>query len=295
MRDYTQAADFAPRLVKGRNLMKNKLSISAAISIIFIFLVVATTLIVHSQKQEKQDDQNYRQQRIQQLQRFQQGVPIADYNEPLSANIEERIKRIKKNRARNIKEEQPGEARRFMLTEERESSYGSTPKDLSIRPAIPAKRSNAIIVGEVVNGEAHLSEDKVSIYSEFAVRNLGVLKNAAPELFSPEKPVIVSREGGGVRFPSGKVIYYLNTDTPMPQIGKTYLFFLKYSDETGFSIITAYELTQGQVFPLDGLKLNEGVVPQYAGHQSFRGTPEADFLNQVKAAIANNTDVFIRR
>lgn len=275
--------------------MKNKLNILTTIGIIFVFVVVGTTLIVHSQKQEKPDDQNYRQQRIQQLQRFQQGVPIADYNEPLPANIEERIKRVKKNRARNIKEEQPGEARRFMLTEQRESSYGATPKDLSIRPAIPAKRSDAIIVGEVINGEAHLSEDKVSIYSEFAVRNLGVLKNTTPESFSAERPVIISRGGGGVRFPSGKVIFYLNIDTPMPQIGKRYLFFLKYSDEAGFSIITAYELLQGQVFPLDGLTLNGTIVPQYAGHQSLRGASEADFLNQVKAAIANNADVFIRR
>ena len=273
--------------------MKHKQEL-LVISIIFVF-VIGTTLIVHSQKQEKQDDQNNRLEKIQQLQKIQQDVPIADYNEPLPANTEEKIKRTKKNRARNLKEEQPGEAKRFMLTEQRESSYGYTPSHAPVQPALPAKRSDAIIVGEVVNGEAHLSEDKVSIYSEFVVRNLGVLKNITPESFSSERPIIVSREGGGVRFPSGKVIFYLNTDKPMPQIGKRYLFFLKYSDETGFSIITAYELTQGRVSPLDGLMRNGTIVRQYAGQQSLRGAPEADFLNQVKEAIANNSDVFISR
>ncbi|MGI8469180.1 MAG: hypothetical protein ACR2N3_12085 [Pyrinomonadaceae bacterium] len=273
--------------------MKNKRELLTAISIIFVFLIVATTLIVHSQKQ---DDQNYRQQRIQQLQKIQQDVPIANYNELLPDNIEERTKRVKKNRVRNLKLQPPNDPRRFALTEESESTYGLTPNDLHVEPAIPAKRSDAIIVGEVINGEAHLSEDKVSIYSEFAVRNLGVLKNTSPESFSPEKPVIVSREGGGVRFPSGKVIFSFVLDRPMPKIGRIYAFFLKYSDETGFSIITAYELMQRQVFPLDGIvPTNGAIVRQFAGHQSFKGAPEADFLNRVKAAIANNSDVFIRK
>ncbi|MGI8470484.1 MAG: hypothetical protein ACR2N3_18755 [Pyrinomonadaceae bacterium] len=113
--------------------------------------------------------------------------------------------------------------------------------------------------------------------------------------FNAGKSIIASREGGGVRFPSGKVIFDLNTDTPMPKVGRIYVFFLKYSDETGFSIITAYELLQGQVFPLDGVTLEGNVVRQYAGHQSFRDAPEADFLNRAKEAIRNNSDVFIGR
>ena len=272
--------------------MKNKRNLLIVIGVIFVFLAVGTTLIVNSQRQ---DEQSKRRQQLQQLQRIQQDVPIANYNEPLPNDVGERVKRQKKNRARNIKEDQPGEARRFMLTEQRESGYTYTPKHLSVQPAIPAKQSDSIIVGEIINGEAYLSEDKVSIYSEFAVRNLGVLKNITPESLGSERPTIVSRGGGGVRFPSGKVIFDLNTDNPMPRIGKRYLFFLNYSDEAGFSIITAYELLQGQVFPLDGLSRNGIVVRQYTGHHSFRGAPEADFINRVKEAIANNTDVFIGR
>lgn len=272
--------------------MKDKQSLQI-ISVFFVFLVFGVPLTVRSQNQGIYDDSKYRQEQIQRLQKFQQGVPIADYNEPLPANIEERIKREKKNRARNLKLQPPNDPKQFMLTEERESNYGFTPSHASVQPTIPAKRSHAIIIGEVINGEAYLSEDKVSIYSEFAVRNPIVLKNITPESISAETPIIVSRGGGGVKFSSGKVIFVLNTDTPMPQIGKTYLFFLKYSDEIGFSIITAYELTQGHVFPLDGLTLNGNIVRQYAGQQSLRGTSETEFLNKVKEAIANNLDFFV--
>lgn len=269
--------------------MKNKWKMLGVIGIIFVFLAVGTTLIVNSQRRDDRNDQNVQSQRI------QQDVPIADYNEPLPSDIQERIKREKKNRARNTKIQPPNNPRQFMLTEGRESNYGIIPSHASVQPAIPAKRSDAVIIGEVINGEAHLSEDKISIYSEFTVKNPVVLKNLTPESISAERPVIVSRGGGGVRFPSGKVIYNLLLGNPMPQKGKTYLFFLKYSDESGFSINTAYELTQGQVFPLDGLTPNGTVIKQYAGHQSLRGASEVDFLNQVKEAIRNNSDVFIRR
>ena len=80
----------------------------------------------------------------------------------------------------------------------------------------------------------------------------------------------------------------------MPIVGKKYVFFLNYSNETGFSIITAYELRQGQVFPLDGVSGNGSVVRQVAGYQSFKGVSEVDFLNRVKEAIENNSDIFKR-
>ncbi len=275
--------------------MKNKWA-ATIISFIFV-LLVGTVLVVHSQRQDNPNNQSESEQaqKIQQLQRIQQDVPIANYNEPLPNNIEERIKREKRNRVRNLKLQPPNDPRKFMLTEERESTYGIISSHFAVQPAIPARRSDAIIIGEVINGEAHLSEDKVSIYSEFAVKNLETLKNITPEPFNTGKPIIISRDGGGVRLPSGKVIFVLSLDKPMPKVGRIYLFFLKYSNETEFSIITAYELTQGQVFPLDGLIPTGVVVRQYAGHQSFRGAPEANFLNQVKEAIRNNSDVFIRR
>lgn len=253
--------------------------------LLFILTITTTTTItiIHSQKQDKQNNQ---------LQKIQQRVPVADYNESLPSNIEEKTKREKRNKVRNIEPQSPDEARRFRLTDEMESTYGAVPKHASVEPAIPAKRSDAIIIGEITGAKAYLSEDQVSIYSEFEVGNPEVLKNTTPESISSEKTAIVSRDGGGVRFPSGKVIYRWIWDKPLPEVGKKYLFFLEYFDQAGFSIITAYELREGKVFPLDGAKPSGRVTVQYAGHHSFKGASEKDFLNQVKEAVENNSDIF---
>lgn len=269
--------------------------------IVVLFITVGTTLIIHSQKQNEQNNpsQINRQNKderngIDEINRRNKDVPVADFDEPLPSNKEERIKREKKNKARNIESEQPDEARRFRLTDEMESTYGGVPKHLRIEPPIPVKRSAAVVVGEITNAKAYLSQDKVSIYSEFEISNPEVLKNTTSESLNAEKTITVSREGGGVRFPSGKVIYRWVLDRPMPQVGKKYIFFLNYSAETGFSIITAYELREGQNFPLDGATPEGYVVRQFAGHHSFKGVPETDFLYQVKEAIENNSDVFNR-
>lgn len=270
------------------NLMKNKWKMIITINVIFaLFIIVGTTVIIHSQKQDKQNNPS-------QINQQKKEVPIADYNESLPRNIEERTEREKKNKARNLKLQKSDDPKRFMLTEERESTYGLIPSHAPIEPAIPAKESAAVIIGEITNSKAYLSEDKTSIYSEFEVSNTNVLKNTTPETFSIEKPNIVSRAGGGVRFPSGKVIDQFLLGNPMPQIGRKYLFFLKYSTETEFSIITAYELTQGQVLPLDGVMPNGKVIRQLAGYQSFKGISEVIFLNQVKEAIEKNLDIFTK-
>ncbi len=284
------------------NFMKNKWKMIIALNVIVVlFITVGTTLIIHSQKQDEQNNPSQTNQQnkgerngLAEINRRNKDVPVADFNEPLPSNLAERTKREKKNKARNTKFEQPDDASRFRMTDEMESSYGSYPKHGRVEPAIPAKRSDAVIVGEIINAKAYLSEDKVSIFSEFEVGNAEVLKNTTSETLSAENPIIVSRAGGGVRFPSGKVIFMYTHEKPMPKVGRKYLFFLNYSGETGFSIITAYELRQGEVFPLDGMTPGGNVTRQFAGHQSYKGLSETDFINQVKEAVENNSDVFKR-
>lgn len=274
--------------------MNNKYKLGA---IAFAALLVMTILGIFVTRQDAQDktqsqvNQQKQTDTPNQLRQIQQDVPIADYNETLPSNLTEKTKREKKNKARNLKENQPGEAKRFMLTEQSQTTYGGVATHSSDQPAIPAKQSDAVIVGEVKTAKAYLSEDKTSIYSEFEISNPEVLKNTVSEPIDAKKQVPIIRSGGGVKLPSGKVIYRFNLVKPMPKIGKKYVFFLKYSDDTGFSIITAYELEQGQVIPLDGVMPKGNVVRQYTGQHSFKGMSEADFINQVKEAIEKNTDV----
>jgi hypothetical protein len=181
---------------------------------------------------------------------------------------------------------------RFMITEDRESSYGGFPSHAPAEPALPAAQSDAIVVGEVTNAEAFLSEDKTAIYSEFTVLIGEVLKGCSPAPPVFGSSIIAERGGGKVRLPSGKVIENLFRGKPMPGIGRRYVFFLKYNEEgQDFSIITGYELRRGRVIPLDGLLEDGTPVKQLAAHQQYNGVDEIAFLNQVRQAINASTNV----
>jgi hypothetical protein len=66
------------------------------------------------------------------------------------------------------------------------------------------------------------------------------------------------------------------------------LFFLKYNEEgQDFSILTAYELRAGRVFPLDGLDRNGKVFEAYAAYQKYKDVDEATFLAEVREAIGS--------
>lgn len=219
-------------------------------------------------------------------------VPVANYDEPLSSDPQEKARRQKVNKSQNAKfsDPPPPNAKNFMLTPASESSYGIPPTHVTTEPALPVKQSAAIIIGNVTSAKAYLSEDKINIYSEFEVANPVVLKNTTSETLGNGKSFFINRFGGGLKFPTGKIIYIYSTYRPMPKVGGKFLFFLDYSSEGGFTINTGYELTKTGVIPLDGL-LDKVIVRHLAGMQSFRGISEADLLAQVKEAIQTNSDV----
>jgi hypothetical protein len=116
-----------------------------------------------------------------------------------------------------------------------------------------------------------------------------VLKNNSAAPIGINDSIDTIRGGGAVRFPSGKIIRHGSIGNPLPRVGRKYLFFLKYNNEgEDFSIITAYELRGGRVFPLDGLELGGGITPQYATYQKYKEADEAAFLNEVREVIAND-------
>jgi hypothetical protein len=126
-------------------------------------------------------------------------------------------------------------------------------------PALPTSRSNVIVVGTVRSGEAHLSDNKKNIYSEFTLQIDDVLK---AEVSLPTTNIItIDREGGIVAYPNGQQILYRNSRENMPTVGKRYLFFLQYVDQD-FRILTAYELDKDKVVPLDDLEQFQRVAGQ---------------------------------
>jgi hypothetical protein len=120
-------------------------------------------------------------------------------------------------------------------------------------PALPANLSDSVIVGEIVKAEAYVSADKLSLFSEFTVRVAEVLKSDDRSPFEQGATITVEREGGRVKYPNGRILYYLIDGQGMPRVGARYLLFLKHEGEE-HSIITGYELQAGRVRALDDLQ-----------------------------------------
>jgi hypothetical protein len=152
--------------------------------------------------------------------------------------------------------------------------------------ALPSTQSDAVVIGEVTDAQAYLSNDRTGVYSEFTVRVKEVLKNLNQVSLTPSEVVILEREGGAVRFPSGRVQRYRIVHQGIPLVGRQYVLFLKYNDQAqSFSILTGYELHKGRVVPLDSLD-------QFA---VYKGTDENSFLNAVRDSIAYPSRYSLRK
>jgi hypothetical protein len=115
-------------------------------------------------------------------------------------------------------------------------------------PGLPVEQSPVIVIGDVLQSEAHLSEDKLGVYSEFTIRLVEVIK---AESSLPASEMIVERLGGYVRYPNGRKLLYRVGTGGMPRVGTRYLFFLKPTPELDYSILTAYEFGDKGVVALD--------------------------------------------
>lgn len=150
-------------------------------------------------------------------------------------------------------------------------------------PALPVGRSALVALGEVVDAKAYLSNDRTGVYSEFTVWIERVFKNDQSEMVFPGELITTERWGGRVIFPSGRIIIYGNRGQGMPQLGKTYLFFLERNPEQ-YNLLTAYQLSSGQVQPLDGRSALSGENTEWTGN-AYRGIRVTQFLRDVESTI----------
>lgn len=196
-------------------------------------------------------------------------APVATFNEAGPATPEERQKRNEKGRRYDglglVVEQEPG-----IVVRPRSANWTARV------PAIPASQSDVVVVGEVADAKAYLSDDKTGVYSEFTVRLSEVLKIDGRAGIN-NNTLVAERVGGSVRFPSGRVqrIHVLYGQR-MPEAGRRYLLFLKLTPgEQGLSILTGYKLQDGRVSALDS-------TPPYTGHD---GADEVEFLQLVREEI----------
>jgi hypothetical protein len=192
--------------------------------------------------------------------RLDKQLPIVDYNEAKPTQAAERARRVAKDRRHNRRKHEITEG----MTET--STNYHWPADF---PPLPVEQSTTVVIGKVSAAKAHISENRSAVYSEVVVEVQKVLKDNA----GVGSTVVAERDGGRIRFPSGSVFRYFINGLGIPEVGHTYLLFLKQLEDSDFSIITGYELREGRVTPLD----ESGVVP----FEKYKDWDEAVFVNEV--------------
>jgi hypothetical protein len=142
-------------------------------------------------------------------------------------------------------------------------------------PALPVSTSQLIVIGRVGEASAHLSQRKMNVYSEFVIAVNSVLKTPTKQM-AENSPLVVERLGGHVRYPNGQKVLFRISGWNMPKVGSEYLFFLNSRNNLDWEIVTAYELTDTGVLPLD----------ESSQFEALRGTPKVEILKEVRALIS---------
>lgn len=158
--------------------------------------------------------------------------------------------------------------------------------------AMPVDKSQAIIIGKILDRKAYLSESKTSVYSEFKIEVEKVLKDDISLDFRDEKYLFVERQGGIVQYPSGFETWYFVAGQKMPKLGSKYVIFLTHdfpflgNQKQDFYLVTAYEIEGGKVFPLDNPSGgNHPLVTTYIGkNEEILLKDLQDAINSLKHA-----------
>jgi hypothetical protein len=200
--------------------------------------------------------------------------PITDYSAAGTADLKVRAKRDAKGKKYNDRY-----AGRISESSDGIFTIGDWEVGL---PALPVSRSSAVIIGEIIDAQAYLSEDGSNIYSEFVVQVQQILKNDNQVPIG--NSIAVERSGGRVRLPSGKIVTARTNHQDLPRVSRRYVLFLTYEfsgvNTESLNILTGYEVRDGRVFPLDKLGPKHPI-------NSYKGADEASFLNDLAKALVN--------
>jgi len=243
------------------------------VALVFLSICLSTLGIINLPSYSQQKVQ--KQEQSPDFRRF----PIVDLLAPGPTDPAEREMRAKKGKKYNIKYTAP-------LNESVDSMFLSIDWDVNL-PALPIERSAAVVIGRIHKAEAHLSEDKTGIYSEFAIHVEAIFKNDANNPLINDHSILAYRTGGRLRFPSGKIIVSAVSHQDMPQPKGRYVLFLTHSRLSGgededFYILTGYELKNGQVFPLDQVSSSHPM-------NKYTGVSENVLLTDLSSALARSS------
>ncbi len=244
------------------------MSIKIRTILILLSLTVISALVV-LRAQNKKSEPSQKQP----LDEYQSQFPIVEFTAPEPTNSEERARR----RAIGDKYNEA----QIPVSEYVEAITSSAHWMVGLT-AFPVDKSKAVIIGEVLDAQAHLSTDKTGVYSEFKIRIDEILKDESGLSLSRGDSLIAERPGGRVRFPSGHITLSFISAQGMPVVGQRYVLFLTRDDkQINFNILTGYELKAGKIALLDN-PVTHPIAAQ-------KGADESTFLNELRAATAKSS------
>ncbi len=253
--------------------MKNKRNTLTIIGVVIVLFVgtIATILI-----QAQSDKTSVTKQ-------TSSNLPIVDFDSESNLQLDELRK--KRNSKYDLKGQEIDAESSALKENSRPNLVILQSAHAPIEPAFPIAASDIVVSGEVLAAQAHLSNDKTAVYSEFKVQVKEVI-NQKSSGFTLDGLIDVERLGGGVRFPSGKVVlrpgeYGRN----LPQVGSSYVFFLKRNPDDSFSIITGYRISGGRIFPLDSSPKGENKIKQFANYERYDNAPEEVFWADLRESL----------
>lgn len=212
-----------------------------------------------------------------------ESLPILELAEEYKSKLDE--KRRKRNSKYDIKD--PGiDLQPLILKEDSRSVLYAYPiSHAPEEPAFPIPTSDVIVVGKILSSEAHLSNDRATVYSEFEASVESVLRGK--QLIDRRETIMAERLGGGIKFPSGKLVLRPNVlGRNAPSVGGRYVLFLRANDgDISFSIITGYRLDGGKVYPLDFTPEGERQLQIYAGYEKYKNVDETVFWRDLNMAL----------
>ena len=235
---------------------------------ILVFGTLGLTFATRNQTHSSKATEDVRKQQQEKKGKF----PVANYDEP-------ELTDPKKNQARKEKKQRHNN---FSMVAKNPPEWQAEllfiDEGLALTPALPIARSGLILLGEVKTAEAHVSENKENVYSEFTVLVTKVFKTANSSVTEGTE-ITIDRIGGFVRYPNGRTILYRVSGKNMPAVGERYIFFLTSRNDQDLIIVTAYGLSANGVTPLDD-------SPQF---EEFRGIAEDVFLQKLHDSLTKSS------
>ena len=233
---------------------------------VLVVLVLGTLGLAFAQHNQNISADN----RLKQPQEKKNAFPTAEYDEPdLPDPTRNRIRKEKQLRHNDFKivaSNPPDWQTERVFVGEGAMSF----------PSLPVRESAYIVVGTVTAAEAHVSENKKNIFSEFTISVSKVFKTANSSMVEGSE-IAVSRIGGFVKYPNGQTVLYRISRSNMPVVGDRYLFFLTSKKNQDLSILTAYSIGGESVSPLD----------ESEQFEALRGLSEEALLQKLQALLTS--------